>query len=297
MRRVEAIFVIVALLAAPLALLARGMSCDPSECTMHVLLCAHPMSHSKPMCGMAHCAQRRRCAVRIRVTTRFRISDSSRPFAPAIPLPHAALSVPLVAPEFTPRFASALPSLPHRDSCPRRLNLPEPSSIHRNKIQSGMEDLHAEVRVFLLMCGVCWCSPVRTSDSFWQCSRNCSRSAAPARCRRGCKASKSATSDWSQQTQTDQDGEFDFNPAVPLGDYIVTVNAFRIRAAATELYAWFPILRQFCIFSWRSPRVNETGDGYRRGGTANLDSVTPTTLVDRRTSRRLPARTAPTAWR
>src|SRR5271154_5486955 len=35
---------------------------------------------------------------------------------------------------------------------------------------------------------------------------------------------KSATSDWSQQTQTDQDGAFAF-AAVPLGDYIVTAKA------------------------------------------------------------------------
>jgi hypothetical protein len=35
---------------------------------------------------------------------------------------------------------------------------------------------------------------------------------------------KSATSEWSQETQTDQDGEFAF-AAVPLGDYIVTAKA------------------------------------------------------------------------
>src|SRR5579863_7250933 len=35
---------------------------------------------------------------------------------------------------------------------------------------------------------------------------------------------KSATSDWLQQTQTDQDGAFAFS-AVPLGDYIVTAKA------------------------------------------------------------------------
>ena len=33
---------------------------------------------------------------------------------------------------------------------------------------------------------------------------------------------KSATSDWTQTTQTDQDGAFSFT-AVPLGDYVVTV--------------------------------------------------------------------------
>jgi hypothetical protein len=33
---------------------------------------------------------------------------------------------------------------------------------------------------------------------------------------------QAATSDWNKTTQTDQNGEFSF-PAVPIGDYIVTV--------------------------------------------------------------------------
>src|SRR5271169_4921729 len=45
---------------------------------------------------------------------------------------------------------------------------------------------------------------------------------------------KSATSDWSQETQTNDDGEFAF-AAVPLGDYEVTVSQSGFQTAKRTL--------------------------------------------------------------
>jgi hypothetical protein len=102
MRRVQAILVIVAFLAAPIALLARGVFCDPAECDC-MTICAHLVSQGKPMCGMAKHAAAPMCGTH----QGHHALDYGfiAPFAPAIPLPHAALSVPLVSREFAPQFA------------------------------------------------------------------------------------------------------------------------------------------------------------------------------------------------
>jgi carboxypeptidase family protein/TonB-dependent receptor-like protein len=90
---------------------------------------------------------------------------------------------------------------------------------------------------------------------------------------------KSATSDWSQQTQTDQDGEFAF-AAVPLGDYIVTAKAAGFN----------PLQQSFALASDTSSilhlqlalaTVKEQVVVSASEQTANVESVTPTTLVDR----------------
>lgn len=64
MRRIQAASLIVALLAAPLALVARGYACAPQECTMACCRGRHGMkmdcSHSAPgmaMCMMCHNSQ------------------------------------------------------------------------------------------------------------------------------------------------------------------------------------------------------------------------------------------------
>ena len=90
---------------------------------------------------------------------------------------------------------------------------------------------------------------------------------------------KSATSDWSQQTQTDQDGQFAF-AAVPLGDYIVTAKAT----------GFSPLQQSFTLVSDTSSvlhlqlaiaSVNQTAVVTARAESASLDTVTPTSLVDR----------------
>jgi hypothetical protein len=90
---------------------------------------------------------------------------------------------------------------------------------------------------------------------------------------------KSATSKWSQQTQTDQDGAFAF-AAVPLGDYIVTANASGFN----------PLEQSFTLASDTSSilhlqlavaSVSEKVVVSASTEAASLDSVTPTTLIDR----------------
>ncbi len=90
---------------------------------------------------------------------------------------------------------------------------------------------------------------------------------------------KSASSDWSQQTQTDQDGEFVL-AAVPLGDYIVTAKAS----------GFSPLQQSFTLASDTSSilhlqlalaSVNEKVVVTASEEEASQDSVTPTTLIDR----------------
>jgi hypothetical protein len=90
---------------------------------------------------------------------------------------------------------------------------------------------------------------------------------------------KSATSDWSQTTQTDADGEFAF-AAVPLGDYEVTVSQSGFETAKQTLTVASgssPILH----FQLAIATVNQTAVVSAQTSTANVDSVTPTSLVNR----------------
>jgi TonB dependent receptor/Carboxypeptidase regulatory-like domain/TonB-dependent Receptor Plug Domain len=90
---------------------------------------------------------------------------------------------------------------------------------------------------------------------------------------------KSATSDWSETTETNDDGEFGF-AAVPLGDYVVTAKA-----------SGFGSLQQnFTLASDTSPvlhlqlavaGVNETVVVPGSLTAEATDTVTPTTIVDR----------------
>jgi hypothetical protein len=92
---------------------------------------------------------------------------------------------------------------------------------------------------------------------------------------------KSATSEWSQTAQTDQDGAFLF-AAVPVGDYQVTAakNGFaETRETVTVVSASAPTLH----FQLRIAAVNQTAEVSAEApeAVANSDSVTPTTLVAR----------------
>ncbi|MGB8592122.1 MAG: TonB-dependent receptor [Candidatus Acidiferrales bacterium] len=92
---------------------------------------------------------------------------------------------------------------------------------------------------------------------------------------------KSATSDWSQTTQSDQNGEFSFS-AVPLGDYILTIHKTGFQDSEqtfTVVADSSPILH----FQLAIATVNQTTvvSAEAETAVANVDSVTPTTLVDR----------------
>jgi len=92
---------------------------------------------------------------------------------------------------------------------------------------------------------------------------------------------KSATSDWTQTTQTDQDGAFSFT-SVPLGDYVVSVTKDRFadeKQAVTVTSGSSPTLH----FQLKIGTMNETATVVASppGAVEDVDSVTPTTLVDR----------------
>ncbi len=87
------------------------------------------------------------------------------------------------------------------------------------------------------------------------------------------------TSDWSQSTQTDDNGEFSFT-AVPVGDYKITVTQPKFQTSeqtVTVASGSSPILH----FQLAIATVNQTTVVVGQGEVANMDSVTPTTLVDR----------------
>jgi len=92
---------------------------------------------------------------------------------------------------------------------------------------------------------------------------------------------KSASSDWSQTAQTDQDGAFSF-PAVPLGDYVVSVakNGFEDQQqGVTVISSSSPTLH----FQLKLTTVNQSATviATAPGAIESVESVTPTTLVDR----------------
>src|ERR1700722_9847479 len=87
------------------------------------------------------------------------------------------------------------------------------------------------------------------------------------------------TSDWSQTPQTDDNGEFLFT-SVPVGDYKLTVTQLKFDTAeqtVTVASNSSPILHfQLAIAS-----VNQTAVVIGQADVANVDSVTPTTLINR----------------
>jgi hypothetical protein len=92
---------------------------------------------------------------------------------------------------------------------------------------------------------------------------------------------KSATSDWTQAGQTDQDGAFSFS-AVPVGDYLVTVTKTGFaddQQTVTVASDSSPTLH----YQLKIAAVNETAtvSEAAQENVANVDSVTPTTLVAR----------------
>jgi Carboxypeptidase regulatory-like domain/TonB dependent receptor/TonB-dependent Receptor Plug Domain len=90
---------------------------------------------------------------------------------------------------------------------------------------------------------------------------------------------KSRTSDFSLTTQSDQDGQFTFS-AVPIGDYDVTVTAPGFEASVQEITVVAdssPVLH----FMLDLASVQQTARVSAEPTPANVESVTPTTLIDR----------------
>jgi len=92
---------------------------------------------------------------------------------------------------------------------------------------------------------------------------------------------RSATSDWARSTQTNDDGEFAF-VVVPVGDYMVTVTKGGFaddRQTVTVVSGSSPVLH----YPLKLATVNQTAtvSAEAQEEVANVESVTPTTLVAR----------------
>jgi hypothetical protein len=90
---------------------------------------------------------------------------------------------------------------------------------------------------------------------------------------------QAVTSDWSQTAQSDDNGEFVFT-TVPVGDYKITVSESKFETAeqtATVVSGSSPVLH----FQLAIAALNQTATVSERTESVNMDSVTPTALVDR----------------
>ena len=90
---------------------------------------------------------------------------------------------------------------------------------------------------------------------------------------------RAVTSDWSQTAQADDNGEFSFT-SVPVGDYKITVTQPRLETAeqtVTVASGSSPILH----FQLAIAALNQTTVVSGQSEAVNMDSVTPTTLIDR----------------
>jgi hypothetical protein len=97
---------------------------------------------------------------------------------------------------------------------------------------------------------------------------------------------QSATSDFSLKAKSDQNGEFTFNP-VAVGDYVITVETSGFALAkqnVTVIADSSPILH----FLLELAPVTQTETVTATADVANLDSSTPTTLVNRQDIARTP---------
>ena len=90
---------------------------------------------------------------------------------------------------------------------------------------------------------------------------------------------QATTSDWSQTTQTDDNGEFSFT-AVPVGDYKITVRESKFQTSEQTVAvasSSAPVLH----FQLAITTVSQTTVVTGQEQVANTDSVTPTSLMNR----------------
>jgi len=115
-RRIQAVSLVIALLAVPLALVARGYACAPQQCTMMCCLAHKHGSHSMNMnCAGRGSAGSSACAMRCS-------SNKNLDYGLASPLPPTQLSAAL-APA-APRTAETLFSGDYRDVIPGFSRIP-----------------------------------------------------------------------------------------------------------------------------------------------------------------------------
>ena len=90
---------------------------------------------------------------------------------------------------------------------------------------------------------------------------------------------RAVTSDWSQSAETDDNGEFSF-ATVPVGDYKITVAEPKFTTSeqsVTVASGSSPVIH----FQLAIATLNQTASVVAQAEAASMDSVTPTTLVDR----------------
>jgi hypothetical protein len=97
---------------------------------------------------------------------------------------------------------------------------------------------------------------------------------------------KSATSAWSQKTQTNSEGEFTF-AAVPFGDYTVSAKAPGF-AELGQSFALASDTSEVLHLQLSIAAVTQTAVVTSAEGTSALETFTPTTLVNRETIQRTP---------
>ncbi|HLW44127.1 MAG TPA: hypothetical protein VKS00_06525 [Candidatus Acidoferrales bacterium] len=115
-RRIQSVALILALLAAPLALLSRSYACSASQCAMMCCLAHKHGSHSMNMnCAGRGSAGASTCAMRCS-------SNKNLDYGLASPLPPTQLSAAL-APA-VPRVAEMLFSGDYRDAIPGFFRIP-----------------------------------------------------------------------------------------------------------------------------------------------------------------------------
>lgn len=105
MLRLPAYLVVVALLATPLALLARGIACDPSACDCMSMCARQAGAHDQHLCGGAMHATAPMCG-----THRGNHAldyGFIAPLAPTAPLPRIQLAKPNASIEGVTRYAQS----------------------------------------------------------------------------------------------------------------------------------------------------------------------------------------------
>jgi hypothetical protein len=97
---------------------------------------------------------------------------------------------------------------------------------------------------------------------------------------------QAVTSDWSQTTQTDDNGEFSFT-AVPVGDYKITVTQTKFQTSeqtVTVASGSAPVLH----FQLAVAALNQSTVVVAQSEVGNVDSVTPTALINRQDIQKTP---------
>ena len=105
---------------------------------------------------------------------------------------------------------------------------------------------------------------------------------------------KAQRSDWMQHQKTNDNGEFDFS-AVPLGEYTVTVTAAEFRQAQQAVVVasgTSPVLHFQLELASLTEETVVTGESVA----ATMDSVTPTTLLNRQDVQETPGQVERTVW-